>query len=169
MTEMKIGVVALDYLRQRSHEVGDCWLWRLAVGKTGYPIMSPRQTGESLVRRVAARLAGLPLQQGCLVVTSCGEKCCVNPAHMRLSDHKRVAAAAREAGAYRRLPRRAKIAAAKRASSKLTMEDARAIRASGERLRDIAAAYGVSLGTIKSIRSGSTWREYGSPWAGLWV
>lgn len=159
--------ITIDYLRERSDEVGDCWIWKRAAGKAGYPVMSRRSGGDGLVRRAAARLAGLEPAPRQPVVSCCGDKLCVNPAHMRLSTVKLVAKKAAKDGAYSRLPRRVKIAATKRAASKLTMADARAIRASTMRLADLAKKHDVSLGTIKSIRIGRTWKDHASPWAGL--
>lgn len=62
---------------------GDCWIWRGAIGATGYP----RHTigGKHFqASHVALALAGSPRPSSdLLALHSCDHKLCVNPAHLR--------------------------------------------------------------------------------------
>lgn len=128
--------ITLKTIHDRCDEVGECWIWKDAVGKQGYPIVRLRPGGCLLVRRVAVALDGRP-------------------------------AAAR--GSFSSRSRAAKIAAGKRSSgaAKLTLEQAREIRASEDTGPVLAERYGVNRSLIGSIRRGVAWRDYSDPFAGL--
>ena len=154
-------------LKDRSDEVGECWLWKQAVSKGGYPIMKVQGCGCQLVRRVAAKLAGHELAPRQPVATSCDEKLCVNPAHCKPSTIRAIAKKAGKAGAWSTPKRSAKIAAAKRAKGKLTAEQAAEIRASTESGPILAARFGIHKSMVNNIKCGDSWRDYTSPFAGL--
>lgn len=60
----------------------DCLLWTAAVGHTGYPIYKPVGRACTLVRRDAYRLSGRTLKPRVPIDSTCGEKLCINPAHL---------------------------------------------------------------------------------------
>lgn len=159
----------LQDLRDRSEEVGACWLWKQGTSKAGYPIMKVRGCGCQLVRRIAAGLAGHELKPRQPVITTCDEQLCVNPKHCQPSTPTAVGLRAAEQGAFSQPARGAKIAAARRSSesAKLTLEQVQAIRASTESERALAAEYGVNRSVIGGIRRGDRWKDYTSPFAGL--
>lgn len=154
-------------LKDRSEEVGECWIWKQAVSKGGYPIMKLKGCGCQLVRRVAAKLAGHELAPRQPVATSCSERLCVNPAHCKPSTIRAIAKKAGKAGAWSTPKRSAKIAAAKRAKGKLTAEQAAEIRASTESGPILAARFGIHKSMVNNIKRGDSWRDYTSPFAGL--
>lgn len=161
--------MTLDDLKNRSDEVGACWLWNQATSKAGYPIMKVRGCGCQLVRRISAMLAGHELKPRQPVITTCEEQLCVNPKHCQPSTPTAVGLRAAEQGAFSQPARGAKIAAARRSSgsAKLTLEQVLAIRASTETERVLAAEYGVNRSVIGGIRRGDRWKDYASPFAGL--
>lgn len=164
------AVITLDEIKARCEEVGDCWIWQGATSDNGYPIMKRGHHGPCLlVRRVVAGIKGTPPAPRQPVVMTCSEKCCCNPAHVRLSTAKKVAEAAAKAGAYSSIDRCAKVAKARRAApgTKLDEDKAREIRLSPKTSVALAAEFGVSLSLIKSIRAGRSWKDYASPSAGL--
>lgn len=163
------AVITLDEIKARCEEVGDCWIWQGATSDTGYPIMKRGAGPCLLVRRVVAGIKGTPPAARQPVVVTCGEKCCCNPDHVRLSTVKKVAEAAAKAGAYSSIDRCAKVAKARRAApgAKLNEGKARDIRLSAKTSAALATEYGVSLSLIKSIRAGRAWKDYASPFAGL--
>lgn len=157
-------------LLDRSDEIGDCWIWKGAVGDTGYPIMKIRGCGCQLVRRLAAKMAGHKLKPRQPVVTTCDEKLCVNPAHCKPSTTAAVAQRAADRGAFSQRARGSKIAAARRnGGSKITMEDAIAIRNSDESGPVLAARYGIHRSQVNNIKRGEAWKDYHSPFAGLFT
>ena len=152
-----------------SDEIGDCMIWRGAKNTTGgYPIMKTDSKNE-LVRRLAFTLNGGKLKPRQPVAMLCGEKCCVNPAHMKASTTKEIAQMAAKRGAFINPTRGAKIAQKRRVSetAKLTIEAAREIRMSQEAGPVLAARYGVNKTVINGIKAGTRWKDYHSPFAQL--
>ncbi len=154
-------------LMDRTEELADCLMWTGAVTKAGYPIYKPYCKPCALVRRAMFELNGGVLDPRVPIVTTCGEKLCINPKHLAKSTIKEVATAAGARGAFSSRARSAKIAESKRKRGKLVLEDARAIRLSTEKGPALAARYGVNKSLINRIKSGSAWRDYSSHWAGL--
>jgi hypothetical protein len=65
-----------------------CWLWRGARGGTGRRYGRFKLDGASWpAHRVAYLLFAGPVPDGCDVHHRCGERCCVNPAHLELMVH----------------------------------------------------------------------------------
>lgn len=64
---------------------------------------------------------------------------------------------------------KAKLAAAKRARSKYGPELVARVKASTKSYKQIALETGMKLSTVGAIKSGRLWRDYSSPWAGLWA
>jgi hypothetical protein len=101
-------------------------------------------------------IAELPATQ--TVWRSCSNWRCINPEHLRIGSRKQQQKALAKAGVYKqdaaeRLLKRG------RNSTKLTLQDARRIRASTDPVKVTAAREGVSTSTVISIRTGKTWRE----------
>lgn len=150
-------------------EEADCILWTGATGSTGHPIYKPRGCGCTLVRRAVFALTKGELGYRVPIDTKCGERKCINPAHLFESTTQQVAKRAAKRGAFSSATRGAKIAKAKRAKGKLTIEIAREIRMSDESGPVLALRYGVDKSLINGIKAGRAWKEYGNsnPFAGL--
>ena len=159
--------LALMALIERTEECGDCLLWTGSVGHSGLPIYKPYGKPCTLVRRAMFQLNGGTLIPRKPIDTRCGEKCCVNPAHLFQSTTSKVSQRAAKRGAFSGLVRRSKIAESKRSISKLTLEQARDIRVSPETGPVLALRYGVNKAVINGIKNGTRWKEYGGHWAGL--
>ena len=154
-------------LLDRTEEFADCLLWTGATGESGHPIFKPHGCGCTLVRRAMFRLAGGELIARQPIDTSCGERLCLNPDPLFQSTVSRIGKKAGARGAWSGLAHRAKNAAAKRGKMKLTLVQAGEIRASEESGPVLAARYGVNKSLVNSIKRGTAWRDYSSPWAGL--
>lgn len=150
-------------------EEANCILWTGATSSTGHPIYKPHGCGCQLVRRKMFELTRGDLTPRVPIDTICGERRCINPAHLRQSTIQDIAKKASKKGAWSSQLRAAKIAAAKRAKGKLTMEQAREIRMSAESGPKLAARYGVNPSLINGIKRGKNWRESANtnPFAGL--
>jgi hypothetical protein len=156
-----------------------CWLW---PGTTGGCILAWRERGEEKILnacRASYEAFVGTIHEGWVVTKTCGKARCVNPEHLSQSH--------RPPGAYRpassrgsQLPSnrgagngmnrhperrpagdrngmrlRPEIGFAKR---RLTDEQAREIRESGEPIKALARRFGVGPKSIKSIREGRTYR-----------
>jgi len=150
-------------------EEADCILWTGATGQSGHPIYKPQGCGCTLVRRAMFELTKGSLQPRVPIDTTCGERRCINPAHLVESTVQAVAKRAAKRGAWGGVKRAAKIAATKRLKGKLTIEAAREIRMSDDTGKNLAARYGVHVSLIKGIKAGRAWKEYTNtnPFAGL--
>lgn len=104
-----------------------------------------------------------PLQLHEVVLPKCGNDLCINPAYMAKA-HRCDFKAGQPVLATHRLA----IVNGVRATSKLNMDAARAIRASDEPAKTLAERYGVTAANINMVRRNVTWREVaGNPFAGL--
>ena len=159
----------IKYVRDRSTEDADCWLWRQGCTSDGTPTMHQPGTNRTIaVRRFLAAALGKDIT-GKVVTNTCRDPRCVAPHHMLVTDRSTLGKMTHQHSGYASMPTRcAKIAATKRATSgKLTSEQAHEIRTGTERLRDVAERMGISRSTAQRIRSGKAWRDYGGPFAGL--
>jgi len=122
-----------------------CWEWLRSRQWQGYGRVNFR--GEQwLAHRVSYILHNhFEIPPGLIVMHSCDNPACVNPAHLSLgtlSDNSKDMAAKGRSG----LP-----------PSKLTPEEVLIIRADDRARRIIAAEYGVCKSTVDHIKSGRSW------------
>lgn len=168
MKEQIDQTLEMMHLLSSTEEYADCILWTGATTRQGYPIYKPYGCGCTLVRRRVYELTTGPLETRVPIVTTCDEKLCINPEHLRKSTTSAVSLKAGARGAFSGKARGAKIAAAKRANNaKLTMDDARVIRMSDESGPVLAALYGVHRTLISGIKAGTRWKDYSNPFSGL--
>lgn len=92
---------------------------------------------------------------------------CDNPRCVAMDHLVKVRRNSNLVGKPKTLTHRANIAKAQRKLKKLSIEDARAIRASSESVQALAAVYGVSTVSIRNVLQGKTLREYAGLFTGL--
>lgn len=130
--------------RVQRENPADCWLWQGTVHHTGYGVV---QWGNKQHRthRVAYILTyWLPDLD---VLHRCGNRLCVNPAHLYEGDDVQNAADRERHGRTARY----------NGATKLTRSQVDEIRASTRPAREVAVAYGVSLTHIYRLRRGEEW------------
>lgn len=158
----------VDSLKAKTTEDGDCWRWDGPFNGSSGPRAS--HGGKvHYVRRLMMQLHGKNLD-GMIVTPTCGDSTCVNPEHLKVitrAEHQKRLTVASNSGTAL-LRKRQKVAEHKRRTvGKLTMEQAREIRASNDTHRVLCERYGVTRRVISRIRQGIGWREYSNPFAGL--
>ncbi len=147
-----------------------CWPW-LAARFAGKEYGVFRHEGKNLrSHRVAYELSHGPVLLGFMVLHSCDNPACCNPAHLKVGTHSDNMADRRRKGrdatcGHHQPERRAR--GERINTSKLTPEDVRDIRlryVPGHRSRpgnmiELSAEYGVSPSTIQRIATGQYWKH----------
>lgn len=155
MTEF-VTVTNLDLLkytlfnRSRLAENG-CWEWVGYYGSGGYGMMS-RDGKNQRAHRISYEAYKGHIPKGMVVRHTCDNPACINPDHLILGSQKDNVAD-REARGRRTVVGEAI------GTSKLTVEDVLAIRASTESLRVLADRYGIDPSNVWLIRTGKSWRH----------
>lgn len=155
--------IRLSDLRARIEEVGECWVWQGYASQGKFPqwrldgVLKP-------TRRIVWELVHGPLEPGMQVAADpqcC--PCCVHPDHLQARTRSKALK-----GMHIAPDRKANIARSRRARSTLmTMEIARAIRASDEPGPVVEARYGLKKGYASRIRLNVVWKDHASPFARL--
>lgn len=134
----------------------ECWPWTAAVNEHGYGVMHPqgRKNGPTVkAHRASLMLAGVDIQ-GLMVLHSCDNPPCVNPAHLSAGTHEQNVADM--------LDRQRQQKGSRNGQAKLTEREVAEIRrraAAGERHRILAGEYRVSETTIWRLARGMGWRH----------
>ena len=152
----------IEKILARCDEDADCMLWQGYRCKANQP-----KTGNGSVRRIAWRLVHGKISKGRLVTVTCGHSMCLNPEHLALTTKSAVIRKNLSRPAVRLRVIVSSRRAVRAAVGKITMDIARAIRASDRLGRDWARELGVSESLVSLVRRGKTWKEPVSMWAGL--
>lgn len=124
-----------------------CWMWAGACMSAGYPILRWNYQTH-LVRRLTLELGGRRIGAKQVVYSACGERKCVNPAHLRVGNRKLAGQENAKHGCYPSGARRSLITSLARAkTARLPITERHnvlAARSRGETLAQIGARYGVT-------------------------
>lgn len=155
-----------EWLMERTEEDGDCWLWRRSLNSGGVPVATVNGMKSKTVRSLVFALQGGDSTGLCVIPLRCSDPLCVRPEHQVAVTRAQCNAWLGELGRFSTVRSRTVHAEAGRKRSRLTMADAKAIRAMRARdmtLAQIAEHWPVSTGTISKICRGERWRDYGDP------
>lgn len=162
MTEEEV----LQYLREHVHvdkETG-CHVWAGAKSREGYPrIMWKRKV--YLARRLLMTLNGRMYRQGWVVFDSCGNRLCMNEAHLHVNHHVKAKEAARKKGCYVSGVRRSMLSAAGRTETARLgvkqLSEVLRLRGEGKTYKQIGEMYGVHPSAVGHMLS--AWKKAMNP------
>ena len=132
-------------------KLDSCWEWRAAKSSTGYGQFYAGK--RYAAHRYAYELANGPIPDGMVVMHSCDNRSCVNPAHLSIGtklDNSRDMARKRR---YR-IPG---YKGEQHGEAKLTDAAVEEILTTHTKGRDLATKYGVSESAISHVRCGKSW------------
>lgn len=148
------GIKTVDDLMSRCvvDDITGCWLLNGKSGNAQRNVWFP-QAGRWVSLGVLACYfkTGKPPKKGDVWHCKCETKGCANPAHRMRGDRS---SQMKNAGIKLTPVRRANLIKARRSVSKLTDEQCAEIRASTDKLTEIAEKYGISPGYASVIRRG---------------
>lgn len=162
----------LDHVYARCIQDGDCMNWTGAAQRRGKsPTMRRPGDGRGVsLRRLMLEVAtGREVPPKLVATYTCGNRECVRLEHLAaISRNALQERNDAQFDAATRLRKSHRISVKIRAwKTKLTLEQAREIRAAPGIYSEIARRYGVSQHTVGSIKRGLTWRDLSNPFARL--
>jgi len=132
-----------------------CWEWKSNLAVTGYGNFFFRGKTTTSHRASYLLFKQKDIPPGYLILHSCKTKSCCNPEHLTAGTRQQNNGADRVRDGTSLRGERCHF-------SKLKLEDVQAIRTAsqaGEKRKDIAVRYAISLSTVSSIVRGNSWKE----------
>lgn len=142
-----------------------CWLWTGAVFNHGYGCFNSKFGGKRWVTtasRASYILHKGEIAEGLVVCHTCDNPLCVNPDHLFLGTDKDNVQDAIQKGRFQNTGNPCYQRGSDRTRAILTEDAVRAMRArrkAGERVTEIAKAYGIEEGTARAAINRHTWKH----------
>ncbi len=139
-----------------------CWEWQGTISPNGYGRIQEGGKGTAHLgaHRVSYEMHKGPIPEGMVVMHSCDNRRCVNPAHLSVGTHSENTRDAVQKGRWHHKPPCKK--GESHSQAKLTEDMIREIRACPKDKvpgHVLAAKYGVRATTINAIRRGKSWKH----------
>lgn len=140
---------------------GGCWLWKASKNNKGYGMFCVRSWGyqhKQLAHRLCYADQVCPIPKGALLLHSCDNPSCVNPAHLRVGSHRENVADMDQRG--RRISNTPK--GAENCNAILTDGQVIALRKdyiSGATHAELAKRYGISVRSVPDYTGSRSWRH----------
>ena len=139
-----------DVFEGRIEKTKTCWLWKGAKNEYGYGIFLLPNEKTVRAHRYSYEFFKGPIPEGLIVMHTCDNPPCVNPAHLQLGTKA-------DNNADTAIKRRHNYGT-KHWNGRLTEQDVIDIRMSFEKTKDLAKQYGVNASHIWRIRYGNARR-----------
>lgn len=153
-----MSTAAKTRLLSKAAWVGECLVWNGGMGSGGYGTFHFNGRNQS-AHRVSYQIHKGEIPAGMVVMHSCDNRRCINPAHLSIGTSKGNAADMNQKGRNRQ------VAGTKHHAAKLTPEIAAEIR---RRYRPycrkdgssaLAREFGITQGAVHAVIRGVTWRD----------
>jgi hypothetical protein len=154
--ERRTGDIREWFSQQLNTTESGCWEWTRCLSRKGYGQFRLNGRTTYTHRYVLEEKLGRAIRAGYMACHSCNNRKCCNPDHIREGSAKEntqdMVNAGRQATGDAVAQR-----GEKHGMSKLTESQVRVIRETTGSVREVARAYGISPGTVSSIRLRKTW------------
>lgn len=158
----------VEWVRERSEEVGECWEWQGYFTPHGNTPVTRIDKKSICVRRaLAIELGLLTARSKKMAAPRCRNWRCVNPGHLQALARQVVTKRAVENRTGGKMVASRKASDRRRKRAKLTIDQVRAIRADERTFAVIGLEYGITKSAVSQIKSGHIWREYGGVFSSL--
>lgn len=142
----------------------DCWLWLANKNNKGYGmIRAGGLAPKVLAHRVSYEIFKGKIPDGLVVMHSCDNPSCVNPSHLSagtmLENTQDMIKKGRKVVGVNPDNKPPSFRGAAHPRAKISEETAREIKNSKERRSELIKRLGVTTSTVKSIKSGRTWKH----------
>lgn len=130
----------------------ECWPWKLGADKDGYGLFTFERS-RYRAHRLACELVNGPVRDGEVVMHSCDNRLCCNPAHLSAATQAKNIADMRSKGRARG----GRNIGERNGSARLTADAAQKIRGDTRVARLIAEDFDISPNTVWAIKAGRIW------------
>ena len=132
----------------------DCWEWVKGKDRDGYGLT--RINGKQFrAHRLAMTLSGVLVRRGDVVMHSCDNPSCCNPAHLSVGSQAENLADMNRKGRARG----GSFAGERNNFARLVASDVRSIRTDGRKYADIADSNRISISTVAAIKNNRIWKH----------
>jgi len=144
-------------------DADECWPWLATKNNKGYGLLSiDAKTGKKLAHRIVYTLTKGNIPDGLVVMHSCDNPSCCNPAHLscgtQLDNMRDKLGKSRGNNRWGGNPP-PRFSGESHPKATVSEETVRAIRLSKKSRKEIALEFSISEGLVKSIRSRQTWKH----------
>ena len=166
-TEYLLEVVTVEWLAERCHEDGDCLIWDGLVSRSGAPVMRERN-GSVHVRRLAWAAYGGRSLGPKERMTTCDNPRCLARDHLKPTYVGEILSKMVNRPDVKPRIYQALANLRRKTHAKISLADAREIRASPKTPAELLGEYPISLSMLRKIKRGEAWKEFAaSPFSGL--